>query len=58
MEVRTDTREIIQTERLYICVGIAAAGDKGYRSIYSARGNKFMTTGYNKLMVMLRVSAY
>ena len=51
-------RKIVQSERLHVCVGIAAGGDKGYGDIYYARENKFLMMGYNELMIMLRVSAY
>jgi len=59
LKVKIDMRKIIQSERLHVCVGIAAGGDKGYGDIYGARENKFvMMLVYNELMVMLHVSAY
>lgn len=58
MEVTTDMRQIIQSERLHVCVGVAAGGDKAYGDIYYARENKFLMMGYNELMIMLLVTAY
>lgn len=51
-------RQIIQSERLHVCVGVAAGGDKAYGDIYYARENKFLMMGYNELMIMLLVTAY
>lgn len=43
LEVMTDMRKIIQSEKLHVCVGI---GGKGYGDIYGSRENKFLVLGY------------